>query len=355
MGKFWKDHPLLSRGRSGLTYLLVFALAWVLGSCRGGALVNPNCPVNPETLDFGRVAVGATVFRTLTISNPGPDSIVGYIRSNCSDYYLRDGAYSLAAGQTATVTVEFDARTVGEEDCAITTGLTGCRQILARAVVQAAPRCAFSPPTLDFGIVGIGQEASRLVTVSNPGDVPIQFYPYRDYCGGFYVEGNPGSVTLAPGQATQLSIRFRPSFAGDQSCSFPLQSPGNFGAVCGPLLVHGVGSGCLLSATYYNFGAVPVGETRYASLTILNRGASTLSGRVGVACLDFTLLQTDGTPWNGNYSVRSNDRMDFVVRWTPTVLDSASCLVTVGGPECGTVALKGKAISGLSPALRATR
>jgi len=88
------------------------------------AVVPPTCDVDPVSLDFGVVGVGAWADRTFTITNIGTGTISGSVSESCAAYsVVGNVAYNLAPGYAKTFTVRFSPQTPGLTTCDISTGL----------------------------------------------------------------------------------------------------------------------------------------------------------------------------------------------------------------------------------------
>jgi subtilisin family serine protease len=94
VGTMFSFHaPALAEGTS---------LLWTLGEAP-----QPVIAVTPASRDFGTVAVGASVDLTFAVQNVGTGTLTGAAKTAAPFSIVSGGAYSLAAGQTQTVTVRF--------------------------------------------------------------------------------------------------------------------------------------------------------------------------------------------------------------------------------------------------------
>jgi hypothetical protein len=86
------------------------------------------CDVEPTTLDFGSVSVGAFADRSFVIRNSQGQAISGSVGESCSDYSILSGAgdYTLAAGDSVTVVIRFAPSQVARVGCGIQTGASLC-------------------------------------------------------------------------------------------------------------------------------------------------------------------------------------------------------------------------------------
>ena len=92
-------------------------------TCTGAGDMPPSCSVAPESLAFGTVRVGQSADLDFTITNTGGGMLIGSVGEACGDYSILSGGgpYSLGAGISKTVTVQFSPQSAGEVTCSIET------------------------------------------------------------------------------------------------------------------------------------------------------------------------------------------------------------------------------------------
>ncbi len=74
--------------------------------------------------------------------------------------------------------------------------------------VTGSPTFAVSPPSLNFGSVGLGKSSSQSVTVTNGGTGTLTISSVTSSAGVYTV--SPASASIAPGSSTNFSITFAP-------------------------------------------------------------------------------------------------------------------------------------------------
>ena len=108
----------------------------------------------------------------------------------------------------------------------------------------APPTVTVAPPALDFGSTSAsGGSASRRITVTNSGGLPLTIYAVAlDAAGGvsYSIASSSCSVTLAVGQSCRLDVVFRPRETGARAASIRLITNASNSEVSIPL--HGVGA-----------------------------------------------------------------------------------------------------------------
>ena len=149
----------------------------------------PACQVTPTALDFGTVLPGTAVTRSFTITNTGGGTLAGTVSEGCAAFSIIAGAaYSLGAGQSQTVTVQFQSAAPGTFACTLDTG-GACADVAATAAATAV--AVTTGPQSACGVVddlGHGPGATE----------------------GFLPDWNAGlvglSLTPAPGAGVSVSV-----------------------------------------------------------------------------------------------------------------------------------------------------
>ncbi|WP_435074548.1 malectin domain-containing carbohydrate-binding protein [Halorubrum sp. HHNYT27] len=137
--------------------------------------------------------------------------------------------YDIAAetGGAATATVEtFEVTpTDGTLDVSFTTEVDNAK-VSAIEVVEAAPEPGVldGPDNVNFGTVVTGESATETVTLSNEGEsgdqsITVDGASVTGTDAGDFSTDFSGSVTLAPGETTDVSVMFSPSDTETKSAS----------------------------------------------------------------------------------------------------------------------------------------
>jgi hypothetical protein len=124
-----------------------------------------------------------------------------------------------------------------------------------------------TPGQLDFGNVAVGTEATAIVTLQNRDFFPAivsQLSQLGD--PAFEVVGLP--LTLKPGEAGQVMVRYRPTGMGIASHSLEMSTGSTLG-----LRGNAVMGMAALSSLALDFGTVPVGSSATTTLTLSNADA----------------------------------------------------------------------------------
>lgn len=98
-----------------------------LGGPLGPTATNePQCAIEPQTIDLGSVAVGQSSERGFRIRNLGADALSANLTLGCADYAFVSGGgpQTIAPGETLAVTVRYTPSADEPSSCTVLTGLT---------------------------------------------------------------------------------------------------------------------------------------------------------------------------------------------------------------------------------------
>lgn len=206
---------------------------------KAGATASGTLGVHPSSVDFGDVVENRSLPATVTLTNRGdpyagdPDvTVTGVsVGGTNADQFDHDfsGPVTLGAGASTDVEVTFRPTTTGslEAELTVSHGTTGEETVSLEGsgVDPADGELAVSPATLAFGEGVDGYSETATVTVTNLGD------PEADPAHGdvtvtedqvavtgtdadrFLVDFS-GSVTLSPGESTELVVMYTPETGG---------------------------------------------------------------------------------------------------------------------------------------------
>ncbi len=91
----------------------VYSLTFPGGELLTVTVASPVISISPTSLDFGGVNVGGSSNRSITVQNVGGGILTGSATTNAPFAIVSGGSYSLAAGQSQTVTVRFNSASAG--------------------------------------------------------------------------------------------------------------------------------------------------------------------------------------------------------------------------------------------------
>lgn len=178
-----------------------------------------GCQVSPTNLDFGSVTVGGTSDRTFTITNTGTQALSGTVSEACDPFSIVSGggAYTLAASEVRTVTIQYAPTSAGSHTCTIDTGPAACSDVTcAGSATGSSGGCQVSPATLMFALTSVNSFRVMEFYISNNGSSTISGTVSQGD-GPFEVMTGAGAYTLAQGQWRLVIVRFAPSAEGNYS------------------------------------------------------------------------------------------------------------------------------------------
>ncbi|OQY29158.1 MAG: hypothetical protein B6244_04795 [Candidatus Cloacimonetes bacterium 4572_55] len=320
--------------------------------------------ISPDQFDFGSVNVGEQATTTVTLTNVGgaAGTILTVVSSNVDFTTDFIGQVAVAPGETQDVVITY-APTAAETDNAVLTVTTDVEVLtvnLSGTGVQLAPEFAFSPTSLDFGTVTVGNTVEETFTITNNGTADLVIESIVMQGGGPYSITDPSFPLTIPADASRLSRETRGSrvitvqFAPVATGEFNEVAVITHNAAGSPanLSLTGIGADqpqphFAVSSTAIDFGDIIVGMSVTQTFTVTNDGDADgqitdvqISGEVSFST-DFsggpTMVPQDGT-------------IDVNVTYTPTAAGDHTGTATVAtNANSPTVTLSGSA--GIQPVL----
>jgi len=190
-------------------------------NCSGTADDQPECSIEPDSLDFGNIIPGDSSDLIFTVENTGGSILEGVISEACAEFALinTEPEFRLRAGQVHEVIVRFAPVSLGPKMCTVETGTELCPGVVARGVGWSLPECTMMPASLDFGYVAVGEEASLGFAIENTGGDLLEGWISDWSCGGiFELIGDDSVYSLGPGEEVSFEVRFSPAAQGLVEC-----------------------------------------------------------------------------------------------------------------------------------------
>jgi hypothetical protein len=282
----------------------------------GTAPLSPQLTASATLLNFGNVTVnaGATLPLILTSSGTAAVSITATAVSGIG-YTVSGAAFPLTLnpGQTATLQIAFDPTIAGAAtgSLAINSNATSGTIHVALSGTGTAPlspQLTVGPTSLAFGDVTLNTTSSMQVTLSSSGTAPVTVSAATLSGTGFAASGATFPVTINPGQAVTIQVKFDPTVAGAESGQLAVTSNS---ANNGTALVQITGNGVAVQHSIDLTWNAPTTSTDpvagYNIYRSINGGTtfSRLNGSV-----ETTLAYTDAAVQSGTtytYVVKSVD------------------------------------------------
>jgi hypothetical protein len=271
--------------------------------------------VNPGSLSFGTVPVGQTQSQAITLQNMGLNSVT------LSGMQAADPAFAISpaqttttipAGGTASLKVTFTPTAVKtySSQVVVTSGGQNTNISVSGTGQQSTPQAPsgsaalqLSATALQFGNVPIGGDAQQSLTMTSSGTAPLQISSLSAQGGAFSAQSPALPVTLQPGQALTLPVKFGPKASGGETGKLVIASNA---AATPSVTVNLIGNGAApappppatetpvltLSSTAVNFGSVAAGSQGSNSVTLTSSGtAAVVLQSVAVSGTGFSVGQ----------------------------------------------------------------
>ncbi len=194
--------------------------------------ITPGISVSPALIDFGSVAVGASVIASVTITNDAtntatltpPFAVTG--PGSAAFSVATPATPTLGQGESTTVLVTFQPTAVGPQNATVSlTSASGTRIVELNGMATAG--LTVTPAAVDFGEVAVGATASVPITITNSGTVALTLTPPFAITGAAASQFSvsvPAAVSVGANESTTVSASFHPIAAGDKSAALSITS-----------------------------------------------------------------------------------------------------------------------------------
>jgi predicted lipoprotein with Yx(FWY)xxD motif len=189
----------------------------------------PGFYASPPSLQFGTVATGTSGALQTVITNGGTaaESVTSTSAPGgpFSATGLPAGGTSIPAGGSVTVTVGYRPAAAQNDTGSLSvTGPDGTATVsLSGTGAAGQGTLSATPPSVGFGTVPLGQQATQSIDVSNTGNLPMTITGFRAPAVPF---GTPdpvsGGITLDPGYDLQIPVTFTPQSQSTSSGTYTL-------------------------------------------------------------------------------------------------------------------------------------
>ena len=324
---------------AGLFFLLFAIIA--MPACQGlfgGASSGTVSAVNSK-VDFGTAVVGSSKRITDIITNR-TSSAVTLANAASSDASFRVTApvlpFMLAAGQSATLSIEFAPKSEGNTAATIAILSTATNTNNAGSATEinvavsgnavAAGKLTVSPASLKFGNVRVGQNQMQSATLSNPGATSVTISQGSVTSGAFVINGLSFPKTLDAGQSVAFNVTFTPKATG---------------SVNGNVTVTGTAS-LTMNAVHSS----STSQTAPTSVTLAVSGAGVSAGQLDAAPGNLTFGSvTVGSSQNQNITLTNNTGAGVTIAQASATgtgfsLSGISVPTTLNAGQTATLAVK---------------
>jgi hypothetical protein len=320
---------------------------------KGGGKAPKIC-ADPLNVDFGNVVKGTSADRDVTLTSCGVSPLelqaLALAPGLSADFALPNLApvpRTLAPGGKIVVTVRYAPPDLGPDDGKLVVtsddanNKTGFVRLHGNAVNEPACDLNVSPLTVDFGTVSVTGFSDRLILGVNVGQKACSVSSLAGPTGSpsFTLRSAPGTpLVVKPNDTFSVTVRYKPQAAVADAATLVVNSNDPLKKAI-TVALKGKGSSpgpCdfQLSPAGVNFGVLPVGGSKAATLTLYNFGTNecfvTDSALAQGSSPAFAV--TRSPPFPGN--VASNGKVDIEVTFTPRVAGNhAGTLNLKAGPS----------------------
>jgi hypothetical protein len=240
---------------------------------------------SPASVSFGNVAVGSTSVQSVSVTNTGTGTVdITGASITGGVFTVMGGAPSntLAAGQSATVQVQFAPTSITPASGTVTVASNASNSSLGIALsgtgLEAIP--SFSPTSLNFNNVTVGQTSTQNVTLTNTGNTNLVVTSAVVSGTGFGMKNfSPLPKTIAANTSTTFGVTFTPASTNGATGGILLTD--NAIGVTQTFTMTGsaVAAGSTLGANpgSFNFNNVVVGTTSTQPIVLTNSGTTTIT------------------------------------------------------------------------------
>jgi hypothetical protein len=184
----------------------------------------PVFGVNPASLNFGSVNIGANSVLPLTVNNTGDAvlTLTNIVSSN-GQYTFAPNTFpvNIAAGGNAVFNVTFTPTAAGTQAANLTfthnAAGSPSNYSLTGVGVSVAPFFELSPATLAFGQVSLGIPSTLPVTVNNTGNGTLTISGVVSSDAHYTFAPNTFPINIAGGSSAVFNVTFTPTAAGVQN------------------------------------------------------------------------------------------------------------------------------------------
>ncbi|MBK5291362.1 MAG: choice-of-anchor D domain-containing protein [Acidobacteriia bacterium] len=245
---------------------------------------SPALAAATQQLAFGKVVVGSTTTREMTLRSSGNAQVlVAEAPAGHSAFTAEfpSPPFRIPAGGEEVMKVRFAPLEAGlvQSRLRLESNGTGSPvEVLleGKGVSRPEPDAAFTPAVIDFGFVAVGQTSEALLQVRNlgPGELKLESSSFSD--AQFTLVAPAFPVPIAAGGQQPLTVRFRPATGGTKTASLLLSTndPDRL-SLSVPLRGEATtpqSSVVQLSAAALDFGTVNIGQSKDLTLLVTNGG-----------------------------------------------------------------------------------
>jgi len=314
-----------------------------------GTAAQPQLTINPATVNFGSVNVGATAIQMVSLTNSGSAALTISQATGSGTGFSLSGLslpQTINVGSSISFTAQFLPASTGSAsgNIAISSNAPGSPAAVALSGTGVQGTLTANPSSFNFGNVLVGGNGTQTFTLSNSGTASVTISAASVLGTGFSITGLSVPLTLAAGQNTTFSAQFTPSATGSASGSVSITSnaPGS------PLTIALSGTGVQptlsVTPTSVSFGSVVTGNNTSQTIILKNSGTASLTiSQATVSGTGFTI-----TGLTVPATIAAGGSTTFSAAFAPTTAGSATGSVSLVSNAPGSpfaIALSGTGVA----------
>jgi T5SS/PEP-CTERM-associated repeat protein len=269
--------------------------------------------VNPGTLNYGSITVGLTNSLSFSVINSGQQTLTGAV-ATASPFLITSGSpYTVAGGQTQTVSVAFAPVAVGSfTNSAIFTSNGGVSTNAVNGTGLAAGNISVTPASYSFGALTTGTTAQTTLVVTNSGGTAVSNGTVN--VTGPYSILSGATFSVAGFGTTNVVVQFAPVAVGGFTNNVIFTSA-NGGATTNAVNGTGLAAGNIsVTPASYSFGALTTGTTAQTTLVVTNSGGTAVSNGTVSVTGPYSILS------GATFSVAGFGTTNVVVQFAPVAV-----------------------------------
>ncbi len=305
-----------------------------LGLSGSGAVpAAPAIALSPGSLTFGTVTIGGSAVLVSQVQNGGNAPLDVTSITPCAGTaavftWSPPAPFTVAAGGSSALSVTYTpTAATGDSGCLAISSSDPVRPtvnltVSGNGAAAAAPAIAFSPASLDFGTVTIGNPAQRTAQVQNAGNATLTVSDIAP-CSGAGTEFTWSTTlpfSIAPGQGVPFTVTYTPVDIDFHSAciAFTSDDPARPVANLG-VTAQGASAptpAVALVPPALDFMTVQVGASSSLVAQVENNGGAQL-GVAAIAACSGTSAEFTWSP-SAPFTVGSGQAQSLTVTYAPT-------------------------------------
>jgi Abnormal spindle-like microcephaly-assoc'd, ASPM-SPD-2-Hydin len=208
---------------------------------------------------------------------------------------------------------------------------SGCASVSANkpSAEPATAQISVVPSAVDFKAVVVGQKNSQTVKITNTSKNPISLQQLRVSGSGFTLSSSSAAVSLAAGNAVNLTVVFSPVNSSAATGSLVISSADLKNPVTVPLAGSGEKAAAALTASpaSINFGAHGVKSSTSQAVTLSNTGNISVS----LSSIDLPGSAFSLSGLSKGVSLAPGQELQFQVWFRPGAAGGAAETLSING------------------------